>query len=259
MILLPITNSQKQILLFLYIFRFLTTNQIQKLFNHKDPSCTQLWLKDLKDKGYIVSLYSREEREKNTKPAIYHLGLKARHILKREDDCELASLNLIYKEKTRTEKFITHCLTLADIYLFLLSQKEKNEEIKFFTRTRLSGYEYFPDPMPDAYIDVKEGDSNTRYFLDLFDEYTPPFVYRKRIKQYLKYSADGNWGANTNKAPFPKILFVCPNESAKKHVYWYGKSVIEKSFENVSLFVTTKDTIKFAKDNTVVWQEVKTE
>ena len=66
MILEPLTNQQKHIPSFLYKFRFINTNQFQKLFNHKDPQRTQAWLKDLKDKEYIVSMYARKVRSENT-------------------------------------------------------------------------------------------------------------------------------------------------------------------------------------------------
>jgi len=74
MILEPLTNQQKHIPNFLYKFRFINTNQFQKLFNHKEPNTVQDWLKDLKDKGYIVSMYTRKVRGENTwhlKPVIY--------------------------------------------------------------------------------------------------------------------------------------------------------------------------------------------
>ena len=188
MILEPLTNQQKHIPNFLYKFRFINTNQFQKLFNHKEPNTVQDWLKDLKDKGYIVSMYTRKVRGENNKPAVYYLASKARHLLKNEEGIELKALNLIYKEKRRTKKFIDHSLNLVDICLFLLSRKEAVEEIKFFTKTTLTGYDYFPKPHPDAYIVVKGKNKTKRYFLDLFDDYTPPFVYRNRVKQYLKYS-----------------------------------------------------------------------
>jgi hypothetical protein len=249
-----VTNLQKRILLYLFQFRFITTNQFQKLLLQKDITYTQVLLKNLAEQGYAVSMYLRKKRSENTKPSIYHLGTRARRILK-DEGCDPAALNFIYKERGRTRKFIDHFLTLTDIYLFLLSQKGKNEELKFFTKTMLAGYDYFPQPLPDGYIDVKEKNITRRYFLDLFDEYTPPFVYRKRLKQYLTYSANGDWKANTN-TPFPILLFVCPNETAKKHVYWYGKNVITKSFEQISLFVTTTDTIQFGAGKMDVWQKV---
>lgn len=257
LILTPLTKTQKLILFLLYKFRFLTTYHLQTILNHKNPHRTQSWLKDLKEKGYIVSMYQRNVRSENTKSSVLYLTPLARHILKKDSKVELKALSLIYKEKKRTKKFINHCLLLADIYLYFLSQKKKKEKLQFFTKTTLTGYEYFPKPMPDAYIAIKDEKKTRRYFLDLFDEYTPPFVYRKRIKQYLDYSVGGDWGANTNKTLFPIILFVCPNESARKHVYWYGKNVIEKSFEEIHLYVTTIDTLKFSNGNTDIWQKVE--
>lgn len=251
-----ITKKQKQILILLFKFRFLTTLHFQIILGHKNPKRTQSWLKDLADKGYILSSYSRKKREENNKPGTYHLNALARHILKKEKDVEMEALHLIYKEKRKGRKFIDHSLTLANIYLFFLRQLKSGEELRFLTRTALMKFNYFTDPMPDAYIAIKDVKETRRYFLDLFDEYTPPFVYRKRIKQYLEYSRNGDWGINTNNSPLPLIYFVCPNETAKKHVYWYGKNVIEKSFEEVSLFVTTKDTITFAKKNINPWQKV---
>ncbi len=256
MLLQSITPKQLQILRLLYTFRFLTTTHFQLLMHHKSPSLIQEWLKDLVEKGYIVSSYSRQKRNENTKPAIFHLVSPARHILKKEKDIEIEALRLIYKEKRKGKKFIDHCLTLADIYLFFEKKLNKDETLKFFTRTMLTGYDYFIKPIPDAFIAIKNTTGTKRYFLDLFDEYTPPFVYRKRIRQYLEYSRQGDWGLNTNQNKLPVVYFVCPNETAKKHVYWYGKSIIEKSFEEVTLFVTTKDTIKFAKETLDPWQKV---
>ena len=53
MIIPKITKSQQYILFLFYKFRFLNTNQIQTLLNHKNQNYAQILLKDLKDKGYI--------------------------------------------------------------------------------------------------------------------------------------------------------------------------------------------------------------
>lgn len=50
MILTKITNKQLDTLYHLYKFRYLNTNQIQKLFKHKDPQTVQVWLKDLRER-----------------------------------------------------------------------------------------------------------------------------------------------------------------------------------------------------------------
>jgi hypothetical protein len=254
----PITDKQKEILLYLYKFRFLNTHQIQKLLNHKNPNRTLSWIKDLIEKKCINRHYDRKSFEDNTKPATYYLGSKARHILKSEKNLDFEQLEYIYSEHRREKKFISHCLFLADVYLFLLSQKEEKEDLKFFTKVDLNGYEYFPQPLPDAFIAVK-GQDTKRYFLDLFDEYTPPFALRQRVRKYLEYAENSDWDENTDYAPLPFILIICPTESLKKHINIYTKSLLEKTYEDkISLFLTTKKRIEVA-DKENVWQKVVTE
>ncbi|MCL4387189.1 replication-relaxation family protein [Patescibacteria group bacterium] len=254
MILKQITKKQKEILILLYRFRFLNTNQIQKLLNHKLPTRIQEWLKDLKDTGYINTNYKRETSS-NTRPAVYWLLPKARNILKLEEDYSLKELDKVYKEGTRKEKFISHCLLIAEIYLFFLSKKSKNEDIQFFTKTELAEYEYFPDPLPDAYISVETKRKATRYLLHYFDPYTPAFVLRNRVKNYIQYAQSCKWEESTDTS-FPLILFVCPDESLKKHIFHYVKAKLEKEYNSkLSLFLTTKSAIQ--NDSPDIWQEVE--
>lgn len=251
-----ITTKQKQILLLLYKFRFLNTSQLQALLGHKNPNRTLSWIKDLIDKGCIRRHYDRNSFESNTKPATYFLAPKARLVLKSEKNLDFSELEYIYKESSRTKKFIDHNLFLADVYLYLSSQKENNEEVKFFTKVDLRGFEYFPDPIPDAFISVK-GKTIRHYFLDLFDDFTPPFVLRKRIRTYLEYAEKPDWDENTDHTPFPKNLFICPSESMKIHVSKYAKALFEKNYDDkISLFLTTKTIIEIGeKEN--IWQKVE--
>lgn len=251
-----ITGKQKEILLMLYKFRYLNTHHLQKLLNHKNPNGILTWLRDLKEKGYVNSNYSRTTFGDNTKPAVYYLASKARHILKEEKNCDLQELNRIYKEKQKTQKFIDHCLTVVDIYLLLQSQKEESENLRFFTKAELGSYDYFPDPLPDAYISVNNDEKTKRYFLDLFDEYMPSFVLRARVKRYLEYVQEGKWEEATENIKFPSILLVCPNEARKKHINYFTKSLLEKTFDEVSFFLTTKETITFSKSKNI-WQKVE--
>ncbi len=215
-----ITPKQKEIPIYLYRFRFLHTNQIQKLMGHKLPTKIQEWLKDLKDKGYIGTNYKRETFEQGNRPAVYFLKPKSREILKDYEDFDIDVFNKrIYKEHKRGEKFISHKLFVAGMYLFFIEQKEKDEDIQFFTQTDLIGYEYFPKTELCAYIAAKTKRKTRRYLLNIFDPYTPAWVYRKRVKQYIKYSQNGEWEENTDNAAFPLILFVCHSENMQTHTY----------------------------------------
>lgn len=59
-ILLPITKTQKLILLIIYKFRYVTAFQLQKYFIHNDSHRIKEWLKDLKEKNYLGN-YSQKQ------------------------------------------------------------------------------------------------------------------------------------------------------------------------------------------------------
>jgi hypothetical protein len=251
-----ITKTQQQILILFYKFRFLHTNQLQILLNHKNQNYAQLLLKDLKDKGYINTAHDPKTFADRSKPAVYHLATKARHILKNNEDCDLSVLNRIYKEKKRTETFINFCLAVADLYLFFLSQKEADEKLDFFTGSELVDYDFFPSPLPTAYIALTSNNSTRRYFLDLFDGYIPPSVLRYRFQTYLKYADSGDWESNVEGEAFPSVLFVCASKRRKNHIYFYAKAVFEKAFEEkIDLYLTTRDQLKFG-NNKNIWEKV---
>lgn len=253
----PITEKQKEILSYLLKFRYLHTHQLQILLNHKNTTRIHKWLQDLINKGCVAREYDRMSIERNSKPAIFYLAPKSRHILSSEKHINLSDLEYIYKEHRRDKKFINHCIAIADIYLFLLAQKDASEEVKFFTKHELKSYEYFPNPLPDAFIAVVNRDTTRRYFLDMFDEYTPSFVARQRVRYYFEYIEKNDWDDNTNYTKFPAILFVFEKESLLRHIKIYGKTQFDKTYENgLSLYVTTKTMITYGEKNSI-WDKVE--
>lgn len=190
-----------------------------------------------------------------TKPFIFCLNTLARQILK-EQNFNGDLLNRLYKEKWLKENFRNHCLFIVDIYLFFLSNKEKDSKLAFCTKQDLVNFDYLPDDL-DVYIAVETKEGTKRYFLDLFDEYRKPAgVARFAIRKYITYCEDGNWQANIKNSTFPTLLFVVADERRRKHLHMYGKAKLAKTFQDISLFLTTQDTIRFSKDQTNIWKEV---
>ena len=250
----PITKTQKLILLFLLKFRFTTVSQLQKYLNHKNHHRINNWLTDLKDKKYICVI---KDPKDITKPYIYCLNTPTRHILKENINISDIFLNRLYKEKNLTDRFKNHCLFMVDVYLFFLTHKEKDAKLSFCTPQDLVGFDYLPEDL-DAYIAVETKEGTKRYFLELFDEYKPSAGQaRFSIRKYITYSEDGNWQANTDNSPLPSILLILPDERRRKHVFHYGKAKLEKTFEEISLFLTTQDIIRFSKTGQNIWQKVE--
>lgn len=251
----PINKTQNHLIHLLYKFRFFTVYQLQKYFNHKDPHRIRVWLKDLKDKGYINVIMDETDP---TKPHVFCLATKAKYILEKNEDCDKNFLERLYKEKKLKEVFRNHILFIFDIYLFFLSQKEEDSELHFLTQQDLIGYDFFPKELPDVYIAVENKDGTDKYFLDLFDEYRKPAgVARFTLRQYISYCEEGSWQANTQNNPFPTILFVQPDERRKKHIHMYSKAKLEKTFEDITVFQTTQDAIKYTKSNINIWKQIE--
>jgi len=250
----PITKTQKQILLFLLKFRFTTVSQLQKYLNHKNHHRINNWLTDLKDKKYICV---NKDSKDITKPYIYCLNTQARHILRQNIDISKIFLNRLYKEKNLTNIFKNHCLFIVDVYLFFLTHKEKDAKLSFCTPQDLVGFDYLPEDL-DAYIAVETNEGTKRYFLELFDEYkSSAGKARYAVRKYISYCEDGSWQANTDSSPLPSVLFILPDERRRKHIYYYSKAKLGKTFEEVSLFLTTQDIIRFSKTTQNIWQKVE--
>lgn len=251
----PLTNKQKHILSLLLEYRFITVTHLLKYFNHKDPKRIKEWLKDLK----LRKLIDRTKYKDVTKPIIYCLAQGARSFFKDNKDIDITFLDRLYKEEKLSEEFKQHCLFLFDVHLYFLKNKTKDSKLAFCTKQDLTGFDYLPEDI-DAYMAVENKKGTKRYFIEFFGDYQnkqSPGKTRFALRKYLKFCEEGTWQANTKNSPFPTLLFVLKDDRRKAHIFHYGKAKLAKSFEDISLFLTTQDAIKFSKGNTNIWQEVK--
>ena len=257
MILPNITKQQTRILYFLYKFRYLHTKQIQILLSHQNPQRTQDWLKKLRESGFIRLYKEPKTYKDHATPDVYQLGLKARHILKNDPECDMKILHKIYKKENLSETFIERSLAIADLYLFFQLQLGENEELTFFTESELSNYSYFPktEPGAGAYITLTKDADTRNYFLEYFAKEITPGELRYRFKKYLKYFDSGEWQEHTKEASIPTLLFVFALSRRKNYIRLYARSVLDKKIdENIELFVTTKE--KIHPGNTSIWEKV---
>ena len=135
-----LTKKQQEILRLLYSFRFLNRIQIQALLRHKDPKTINLWLRDLRAKGYVEWIYSTHFAEK-TKPAVYYLALNGVRYLRtvtrksKDDDGNIVELPTYpseelrkrYKEPTRSQTYIDRCILIAGCAIALQKEDAANE------------------------------------------------------------------------------------------------------------------------------------
>ena len=220
-----ISPKQFEILFLLYRFRFLDRKQVQKILGHSDSKRTTSWLRDLTDKELVYREYSKYD----TRSAVYCLQTRSKKLLATHAKVDKKLLTRVYREKERSETFVQHCLLVASIYLNLIEQsKTEGSVLHFYTRTDLSTYYYLPYKRPDAYFAFVRGEKVSRYFLEIIDPYTPRFVIRKRMQEYIEYFEDGEWTEKTGD-PNPKMLIVCPSKRVLSYVNKYLDAVVEES------------------------------
>lgn len=202
---------------------------------HKDPKTINLWLRDLRAKGYVEWIYSTHFAEK-TKPAIYYLGLNGVRYLRKlttpdEDGEQLSTyppeeLRKRYKEPTRSQTYIDRCILLADCCVSLRHQS--TNKLDYFYQTEAdylleSSYYHFvldseliqpslifcKDKLNDK---GKEETTIESYLLEVFDPTLPRYLMKKRLGDYVKYldEEDLAWQEETNTEKLPILLFVCP-------------------------------------------------
>lgn len=255
-----LTKKQQEILKLLYKFRFLNRIQIQALMGHKDPKTINLWLRDLRAKGYVEWIYSTHFAEK-TKPAIYYLELNGIRQLRTltisylatddsgieieetEPAYPLEELRKRYKEPTRSQTFIDHCLLIADCCIALEKENAANNvksddmndgeqqrkvTVRYYYQTEASyllerSYYHFildseiirPSLMfcKDALEkDSKQGNTLESYLLEVFDVTLPRYRMKKRLSDYVQFlDEEGtDWQELTETEKPPVTLFVCP-------------------------------------------------
>ena len=237
-----LTTKQLIILQYLYRFRFLTSAHVQKLQNDKTLRLTNYHLKILTEQNYISKHYTRTLGMAN-QPAVYYLASGSVKFLQEAIGLTAQSIKRIYREKTRSQQFISHSLYIAQYYLSLLDDSQKTGyTLKFFTKTDLLAHPYIIHPLPDGYFARVDTNSETkRYFLDVFDDSAPRFTLRKRIKQYSDYVEDGKFESVT-KHTFPMLLFICPSIGIliylKRHL---ARIYEETSLDQVSIYLATRE------------------
>lgn len=233
-------QAQLDILTYLYRFRFLTSLQLQKLLKHSNIRLTNYHLKNLITQNIIDKHYSRSLGLANL-PAVYYLSSGSIKLLDDQVDFDKRALKRIYREKIRSQQFISHSSFVAEYYLYLRGESEKSKHtLHFFTKTDLLAHPYLIHPLPDAYfarVDAKGG--TKRYFVEVVEDSSPRFALRKRIEQYCDYIDDGKFTEATGH-DFPTLLFICPGYASliylKKHI---SRIYEETSLDQIEIYIAT--------------------
>lgn len=196
----PLNQKQLDILKLLYRFRFATSDLLTQTLQLKDKNKTNQRLKILLEQEYIGRNYQPEHRLLH-KHASYHLLTKGIKTLKQTSDTKYDSavLHNIHGDKTASNQFIEHSLGVFRIYCQLRARY--GEHLRFFTKSQLTKFDYFPKLLPDAYIRLDADGTEMQFFLENLQDSRPFVTSVGRIKRYIEYSDGGEWGTTKSTLP----------------------------------------------------------
>jgi hypothetical protein len=191
-------------------------------------------LQVLERRGLIAKRFDSSYRLLGKPAAYYLLPEGARKLQDDKQTTESkARIKAIYKDKSVSEQFIEECHNVFSIYAAL---REHNASLKFFTKADLSheDYEYFPQPLPDAYIKLQDG---KHFFMQIHHAHQPFFVATRAVKRYMDYFENGIW--DDTGTDFPVVLFVVDSASIQKRLNKFKS----KNAEDIRIYTALKSDV----------------
>lgn len=246
-----LNQGQLAVLLVLFRFRYGSRELVAVSLGKKNGTAMHSKLTILLEQEYIGRRYERGFQAQN-RPAAYYLtpkGLRALRDRLDRDDIDDVVIKASYKDKTATQQFIDHNLS---VFAAANQFKALYPELMFFTKRELLVYDYFPKPLPDGYISLKSKQETKRFFVEILEASMPYMTVEYRIRQYVEYYQDGIWQAKGN--PFPPILCICEDAKLERRVTKQIAKVSARTGEDMDFYVTTRKALAQASDeNLVVW------
>lgn len=245
-----LNDGQLSVLYLVFKFRFVTSELIAESTGKQNGTAIRSRLNILTKRRLIARQYTGKDRLQGRHAVYYLLPDGLRELLKTEklkDGIADSVTKSIYKNKDMSRAFMDHCLNIFRVCNRLSFIYKDN--LKTFTKSELSTYDYFPKPLPDAFLSLKNNDNTHRFFLDILEPSTPGFAINKCLKQYTEYYDSEEW--NDTNTEFPRILFVCTTATQEKKVL---RQAIRFG-EEIGLFSTTIQCLNPNGDG-AIWSDI---
>lgn len=246
-----LNTEQLEVLELLYKFRFGSNNLFAQYFGKKSGAFMFKRLSILHEKGLVGRRFEPRHRLLG-KPVAYYLTPAGARALQEHRDPDKPEIDIkaIYKDKTVKDDFMWRCLDVFAAYNRL--RTEYGDRLKFFTRANLNyeKFDYFPQPLPDAYIRLRLGGEEKQYFLDFYYDTEPFFAPVKKIKKYIKYAESEDWD-DTGTA-LPTFLAVCESTGLQKRLQKRIAATANESWDEDAVFATTTKA-EILGDDSVIW------
>ena len=233
----PLNKQQVQTLFILYWYRFCTSKQIAVGLKRSDPKSIQSKLKVLEDQGLIGKRYDKTYKLAG-RPAEYYITPKGARALEKAqpDTTNPWATKSLYKNKTVSDEFLRHTITVAETAQRL--RVLYGDKPWILSKSYMAKYSFYPKWTPDLHFKIpKRGETPTKhYFLDIWDGTKPFFVSVRKTRNYVNFKESGDWQEDE---PYPAILAICEDSHIQKKLSRQMKHILNDAWDNDLVFATT--------------------
>lgn len=261
----PLNSEQILVLEWLYKYRFSASRQLAIALHKPSHKTIQNKLQILEEQGLIGKRYDKSYKLAG-RAAEYYLTPRGARTLTSyygslpKDSPDRRSLNesivkSFYKNKTVSDAFIAHCLSVVDMHHTL--KQLYGDKLRIYPQAILADYAQFPTWRPDLYLSLKTPESSQIYMLDIWDDTRPFFVSVRKMRNYLNHQESDDWVVDGQEYPY--ILAVCKDDKTQKKL---NRQIIKALNENyisdeISYATTTIDQLqKVTKPTDKLWSKV---
>lgn len=261
----PLNSEQILVLEWLHKFRFSTSRQLAIVLRKQNHKTIQNKLQILEEQDLIGKRYDRSYKLAGRAAEYYLTPRGARTLTSYYDSLPKASpdrkslnasiVKSFYKNKTVSDSFIVHCLSVVDMYHTL--KELYGDKLRIYSQAILADYAQFPTWRPDLYLSLKTPESSQIYMLDIWDDTKPFFVSVRKIRNYLNHQENEGWIVDGQEYPY--ILAVCKDDKTQKKL---NRQIIKALNENyisdeITYATTTIEQLRKAtKPTDKLWSKI---
>ena len=252
----PLNKQQVQALFILYWYRFCTSKQIAVSLKRSDPKGIQNKLKVLEDQELISKRYDKSYKLAG-RPAEYYLTPKGARALEaaQPDTTNPWATKSLYKNKTVSNEFLKHTITVVDVAQRLRALYGDKPWI--LPKSYMAKYSTYPTWTPDLHVKIpKRGETPAKhYFLDIWDNTKPFFVSVRKTRNYVNFKESSD---RQNDEPYPAILAICEDTHTQKKLNRQMRHILYNAWDNDLVFATTtrKQLDEATKPTDKIWSKI---
>mgnify|MGYP001385415946 CR=1 FL=1 len=236
----PLNDQQVTVLHSLYWYRFCTSKQLALSLNKNSHKTIQNKLQILEAQDLIGKRYDKSYKLAG-RPAEYFITPKGARALEKAkpDTTNTWTTKSLYKNKTVSDDFVKHCITIREtgIRLFDLYGEQEAKKLLRITKTYMVQFSEYPTWTPDLYLQYHPTKNTTQhYFLDIWDGTKPFFVSVRKTRNYVNFKESGE---RQEDEPFPAILAICEDAYTQKKLNRQMKRILSDAWDDELIFATT--------------------